>query len=101
MNEQERFADPGTVLSDLATHFVVHCPKCNGKALINPFEDTWRLTCTSCFHVERPGHWYGAMTAYVSVKCRSCRHQLSRSAAVKSPWHKLKIKCDQSGEVRE
>ncbi len=101
MSDQERFADPGTILSELATHFIVHCPKCNGKALINPHEDTFRLTCTSCFHVEKPGHWYGSMTAYVSVKCRECRNLLTRTAAVDGQWKKLKMKCDQCGDECE
>ena len=90
---EERFADPGVTLADMATHFVVHCPKCEGKALINPLGDSFRLTCTSCFHVEVPGHWYGAMTAYVSVKCRECNHPLMRSATVDGKWKKLKMKC--------
>ena len=101
MSDQDRFADPGTILSQLATHFIVHCPKCNGKALINPQEDTWRLTCTACFYVEKPGHWYGSMTAYVSVKCRECRNLLTRSASVDGQWKKLKIKCDQCGDECE
>ena len=101
MSDHDRFADPGTTLHDMATHFVVHCPKCDGKALINPYEDSWRLTCTSCFHVDRPGHWYGIMTAFVSVKCRECRNQLTRSAEVDGQWPKLKLKCDQCGDECE
>ena len=101
MSGPERFADPGTRLDELATHFVVHCPKCGGKALINTYEDSWRLTCTSCFHVEKPGHWYGGITAYVSVKCRECRHQLTRSAEVDGHWNKLKMKCDECGDEYE
>ncbi len=101
MSDQDRFADPGTTLHDMATHFVVHCPKCDGKALINPYEDSWRLTCTSCFHVERPGHWYGSITAYVSVKCRECRHPLTRTAEVDGQWNKLKLICDQCGDECE
>ncbi|MBL0008619.1 MAG: hypothetical protein IPP25_15980 [Saprospiraceae bacterium] len=101
MSDQDRFADPGTILAELATHFIVHCPKCNGKALINPHEDTWRLTCTSCFHVEKPGHWYGSMTAYVSVKCRECRNLLTRTASVDGQWKKMKMKCDQCGDECE
>jgi len=101
MSDQERFADPGTTLHDMATHFVVHCPRCDGKALINPHEDSWRLTCTSCFHVERPGHWYGSMTAYVSVKCRECRNQLTGSAEVNGQWNKLKLKCANCGDECE
>jgi len=101
MSDQDRFSDPGTILSELATHFVVHCPKCNGKALINPHEDTWRLTCTSCFHVDKPGHWYGSMTAYVSVKCRECRNLLTRTASVDGQWKKLKMKCEQCGDECE
>lgn len=101
MNEEFRFADPGVALSDLATHFVVECPKCGGKAWVRPHDPSWRLTCTACFHVEEPGRWYGAMTAYVSVKCRECRHQLTRSAPVDGTWKKLKMKCDNCGDECE
>ncbi|HJW29191.1 MAG TPA: hypothetical protein VJ508_08050 [Saprospiraceae bacterium] len=101
MNDNSRFTDPGTSLHDLATHFIVYCPKCQHKALINPVEGSWRLTCTSCFHVERPGHWYGKMTAYVSVKCRVCRNPLTRRAEVDGQWNKLKMKCDRCGDECE
>lgn len=101
MSDHDRFADPGVSLGDLATHFVVHCPKCGGKALINPQGDSFRLTCTNCFHVEIPGHWYGAMTAYASVKCRECNHPLMRRATVDGKWKKLKMKCDQCGDECE
>lgn len=101
VSDQDRFADPGTILSELATHFVVHCPKCEGKALIKPFEKTWRMTCTKCHHVEPSGHWYGALTAYVNVKCRECRQPLSRSASVTGQWSKLKMKCDHCGDECE
>ncbi len=101
MQEDPRFADPGTVLTDLATHFVVHCPKCAGKALINPTGETsghFRLTCTACFHVEQPGHWYGTMTAFVSVKCRECHASLQRSAPWDGRWKKLAMHCEQCGD---
>ncbi len=51
-NSTNRFADPGFSLGEIATHFVVHCPKCNGKALIVPQNQYHRLTCTQCFHVD-------------------------------------------------
>ncbi|MDZ4749924.1 MAG: hypothetical protein SH808_15700 [Saprospiraceae bacterium] len=101
MSEQKRFADPGTHLADLATHFLVHCPKCDGRALINPHGESWRLNCSKCFHVEEPGHWYGSMQAYVSVKCRECRNPLPRSPPVDGRWKKLKLKCDQCGDECE
>lgn len=101
MSEPPRFADTGHALSDLATHFVVQCPRCQKKAWVRPHENTWRLTCTACFHVEEPGHWYGAMTAYVSVKCRECRTQLTRSAPVTGQWKKLKMKCENCGDECE
>ncbi len=101
MSDQKRFVDPGTHLSDLATHFVVCCPKCKGRALINPYENTWRLACTKCFHVEEPGHWYGHLTAYVSVKCRECHHPLTRNTAVDGQWKKLKLKCPHCGDETE
>jgi ribosomal protein S27E len=102
MNEEPvRFTDTGEALADLATHFIVQCPKCGHKAWVRPYRETWRLTCTACFHVEEPGHWYGAMTAYVSVKCRECRNPLTRSAPVDGTWKKLKMKCDKCGDECE
>ncbi|MBK9983259.1 MAG: hypothetical protein IPP15_12795 [Saprospiraceae bacterium] len=97
----ERFADPGVSLYQLATHFIVHCPKCDGKAQVLPFNGSWKLTCSKCFHVELPGHWYGSMTAYVSVKCRVCHQSISRSAEVTGEWAKLKVKCDECGDECE
>jgi len=101
MTDPSRFADTGDTLSDLATHFIVHCPKCDGKAQVLPFEGDWRLTCSKCFHVERSGHWYGSMTAYVSVKCRECHQPLTRRAEVSGEWAKLKMKCENCGDVCE
>jgi hypothetical protein len=98
---EERFADPGVTLADFTTHFVVHCPTCGGKAHIHPHDQSFRLNCTNCFHVEVPGHWYGAITAYVSVKCRECNNHLTRSATVNGQWKKLKMKCDQCGDECE
>ncbi|MGB4847867.1 MAG: hypothetical protein WBP41_08115 [Saprospiraceae bacterium] len=97
----ERFEDPGVSLYQLATHFIVHCPKCDGKAQVLPFNDSWKLTCSKCFHVELPGHWYGALTAYVSVKCRECNQPISRSAEVSGEWAKLKLKCNECGDECE
>jgi len=90
-----RYSDPGVSLLDFATHFVVHCPKCDSKATINP---EGRLVCTACFHVEQPGHWYGAATAYVSVKCRECHAQLRRSAPWAGAWKKLAMHCENCGD---
>lgn len=101
MNAEDRFADTGAVLSDYATHFIVHCPKCNGKTLIALVNETWKLTCTSCHHVEIAGHWYGALTAYASVKCRDCNTSLQRSAPSDGKWKKILLKCDQCGDECE
>lgn len=101
MKQPERFADTGEALTDMATHFVVHCPKCDGKALINHFEDSFRLTCTKCFHVERPGHWYSAMTAYASVKCRECNSPIRRSAPTDGTWKKILLRCGVCGDESE
>jgi hypothetical protein len=90
-----RFADPGTGLSELARHFVVHCPRCDGKALVHP---DGRLVCTACFHVERPGRWYGAATATVAVKCRECHAPLRRSAEWDGSWKKLAMHCSECGD---
>lgn len=109
MNDLQRFADTGTELGDFATHFVVHCPKCTGKAHVNPvggnfpkhgnFQGVeWRLVCTACFHVEKPGRWYGAATAFVSVKCRECNASLQRSAPWDGQWQKLAMHCNECGD---
>jgi len=100
-NHPERFEDPGISYHDMATHFIVHCPKCDGKATVMPNEQTWRLTCGSCFHVETEGHWYGQWMAYVSVKCRECHEQLTRRAEVSGEWAKLKMKCENCGDECE
>jgi hypothetical protein len=65
----------------------------------NPPE--YRLTCTACFHVEQPGHWYGAATAYVSVKCRECHEPLRRSAPWDGKWKKLAMHCEACGDTCE
>jgi hypothetical protein len=101
MNVPERFADTGKALTDVATHFVVHCPKCEGKALVDPDGKSWTLKCTSCFHVESPGRWYGSMTAYASVKCRECNAPMRRSSSSSGEWKKIRMKCDQCGDVCE
>ena len=101
MNDDSRSADTGVTLTDLATHFIVHCPKCQGKATVLPYKDSWRLTCSKCFHVELSGHWYGSMTAYVSVKCRECHHLLTRRTEVDGQWKKLKMKCENCGDECE
>ena len=101
MPETKRFADPGLTLYDLATHFVVHCPKCQGKALVASKENGQKLTCTNCFHVEKPGHWYGAHTAYVSVKCRECHAQITHSAPWNGVWKKLGTRCPECDDVCE
>jgi hypothetical protein len=101
MSNNDRYIDSGEILYQIATHYIVHCPKCDGKAQVLPFEKDWRLTCSKCFHVERPGHWYGSMTAYVSVKCRECNQPLSRRAEVNGEWAKLKMKCDNCGDECE
>lgn len=96
--DQERFADPGLTTYELATHFVVHCPRCQGKALIHPDQ---HLTCTACFYVEQPGHWYGAMTASVAVKCRECHAPIRRTAPSDGQWQKLSTRCDACGDTCE
>ena len=101
MSGPERYADTGFGLSDVATHFIVHCPKCQGKAQVLPYFDSWRLTCSKCFHVEEPGQWYGATTAYVSVKCRECNQPISRKAETDGKWMKLKLKCPNCGDECE
>ena len=96
-----RFADTGEALSDLATHFVVHCPKCDGKASVDPFKDTWRLKCSKCYHVEEPGTWHGSATAYASVKCRECNETIRGSTEYSGQWNKIRLKCDHCGDEYE
>ena len=96
--DHPRFADPGLALNDLATHFVVHCPKCAGRAHIDRDQ---RLSCTACFHVEQAGHWYGSSTAYVSVKCRECHAPIQHSAPWDGVWKKLGTRCLACGDTCE
>ena len=98
MSGHERFADTGDSLHDLATHFIVHCPKCDGRANVLPHEGTWRLACEKCFHVEKPGHWYGRMTAYVSVKCRECHQRITRTAEADQRVPTLTVRCELCGD---
>ncbi|MFN4254685.1 MAG: hypothetical protein ACK4Q5_06745 [Saprospiraceae bacterium] len=112
-NDSPRFADSGATLSDFATHFVVHCPKCEGRALIRPADGkpleppifvqktAYRLTCTACFHVEESGHWHGAMRAFVAVKCRECHAPIHREADWDGHWKKLATRCDACGDTCE
>ena len=99
-NPNERFADPGISTHELATHFVVHCPKCDSKAHVGPAPQH-RLLCTKCFHNEMPGHWYGAVTAYVSVKCRECHAPIRHSAPWNGQWKKLGTICGECGDKCE
>lgn len=92
---KDRFADTGSELRDFATHFVVHCPSCEGKAHISP---EGRLTCTACFHVAQAGRWHGAATAVVQVKCRECRNPIFRSAPWSGQWKKLGGRCEKCGD---
>lgn len=95
---KSRYADTGITTSELGTHFVVHCPKCSGKSLVNTWEEGHKLVCTACFHVEMPGHWYGEMRAFVAVKCRECHAPLHRDAKTDGIWKKLAVHCDQCGD---
>ena len=101
MKSQERFVDTGDALTDMATQFIVHCPECGGKAIIQPEKDTWKLKCSSCFHVEKKGHWYGALTVFASVKCRECNASISRSAPSNGHWKKIMLRCNQCGDECE
>lgn len=96
-----RFADTGEQLYQISTHFVVECPVCSGKALVNKHNDQWRLTCSACFHVEHEGKWYGDSTATVSVKCRDCYTAIFRQAPYKGEWKKLKTECPKCGDICE
>ena len=98
MSHQERYADTGTTMHELATHYIVHCPKCEGRANVMPYKKTWRLNCTKCFHVEEKGHWYGAMTAYASVKCRECNERITRHADVDGRFTTLMLTCQNCGD---
>jgi hypothetical protein len=90
MKNNIRFADTGVALYELTTHFVVHCPKCDGKALVKSKAEGQKLVCTKCFHVEEPHqHFYG-------------RHSpIRRDADWDGKWKKLKTECDNCGDVCE
>lgn len=98
---ESRFADTGQELYNIATHYIVECPKCEKKAWIRKHGDSWRLNCTSCFYVEDEGRWYGDMTATVSVKCRECYTSIFRQAPLTNEWKKLKTECPKCGDVCE
>lgn len=90
-----RHPDTGATTSDFAKEYLVHCPKCEGKALINT---QGRLQCLACFHVEEKGHWYGAATAVVQVKCRECHTAITRKAEWDGRWEKLMVHCEKCGD---
>ena len=101
MKLNDRFADTGVALIDVADHFIVQCPECDGKAIIRREKDVWKLKCTACFHVEKPGHWYGGMTLFASVKCRECNAQIRRSTPTNRQWKKIMLRCDACGDECE
>lgn len=92
----ERFADTGVELSDFATHFVVECPRCQGKALVT---SSHRLQCTSCHHTEEKGRWYGYATAYLSVKCRECHEQIRETFVWKNGPKSVHNRCKNCGDA--
>lgn len=96
-----RFADPGIALFELATHFLVECPHCQGKSHVTKHDDSFRLTCAKCFHAEEKGRWYGTTTAYVLVKCRECHEPIHRSSVIEGQWPKLATRCDNCGDTCE
>ena len=75
MKLSDRFADTGVALIDVADHFVVQCPECDGKAIIRREKEVWKLKCTACFHVEKPGHWYGGMTLLHQSNAENAMHR--------------------------
>ena len=102
MKNNSRYADTGVALYELTTHFVVHCPKCKGKALVKSKAEGQKLVCTNCFHVEEPNqHFYGYQTAHVVVKCRNCHNSIRRDADWDSKWKKLRTECDNCGDICE
>ena len=90
-----RHPDSGASTSDFAKEFLVYCPKCDGKALVN---SQGRLQCLSCYHVEEKGHWYGAATAVVQVKCRECHAPIFKKAEWDGRWEKLMAHCEKCGD---
>ena len=101
MKTNNRFADTGEALTDVATHFIVSCPECDGKAIIEKSKDQWNLKCTSCFHGEKPGHWHGGMIVFASVKCRECNTPIHRSAPTNRQWKKIMLRCNSCGDECE
>ena len=101
MKEEKRFADTGDALVDLATHFIVACHKCDGKATIMKTGDAWKLKCLSCFHTEKPGTWYGESVSYASVKCRECNEPLQRTSSSVNAWKKIQMRCLNCGDECE
>ncbi len=86
-------------MTDFAGHFLVHCPKCDGRALVRAGDH--RLLCTSCHHSEMPGHWYGAWRLSTSRHCTVCGHQERRSIITDRFREKLPMRCAECGDERE
>lgn len=94
-----RFADAGHSLADFSTHFLVHCPRCQGRALVRAGDH--RLVCTVCHHSETPGRWYGAWRLTVSRRCTVCGQPGRRSLETSRLQAKLSLRCDDCGDERE
>ncbi len=98
MNNPLRFSDSGATLGDFATHFAVHCPKCDGKALIRAVDH--RLNCLNCFHAEPPNSWYGAVRLVVRRKCPECGKQGMKLLETDRITPQLFVRCEYCGDER-
>lgn len=99
MSTDSRFTDQGLTLTDFAGHFLVHCPKCEGRALVRPGDQ--RLVCTACHYTEVPGRWYGAWRLSVSRRCTVCGQHAQRSVEAGQYREKLTLRCEECGDERE
>ncbi|MBK8703313.1 MAG: hypothetical protein IPN33_06595 [Saprospiraceae bacterium] len=98
MSDSRRFADSGATLGDFEKHFVVHCPRCEGKALVRA--DDHRLTCLACFHTENPGRWYGTVRLVVRRRCPECGRQGMSVFETDRIVPQISVKCDNCGDER-
>lgn len=98
MSDSRRFADSGATLDDFATHFVVYCPKCEGKALVRA--EDHRLNCLNCFIAEAPGKWYGTVRLVVRRKCPECGQKGIKLFETDRIMPQLFVKCDNCGDGR-
>ncbi|MBK6611966.1 MAG: hypothetical protein IPI59_15110 [Sphingobacteriales bacterium] len=87
---QARFADLGLELLDFQHSFVVHCQKCNGRAVIDSGK---KLCCTNCFYTQSQPKWLGRYKLFVCRKCANCNHILHHTIESEQKWPLIPVTC--------